>query len=95
MEFGRWFIGDNKGDLLRYVQAESIALCLEETMDADWYEYDSSSEEFVESESLQIICVDDIECFCQKLDISGLKYQSSRNGLYVVDGSSLSGRKCF
>ena len=94
-ELGRWFIGENTGDFSRYVEAHSIALCLEETTDADWFEYDSSSGEFIKSESLQIRCIDDIECSCQKLDISGFEYQATRNGLYAGDGVTLNGRKCF
>ena len=94
-EYGRWLIGANTGDFSRYVEAHSIALCLEETKDADWFEYDSSSGEMIKSESLQIRCVDNIECSCQKLDISGFQHQTSRNGVYVVDGATLNGRKCY
>ena len=88
-------IGANVGDYSRYVEAYSVALCLEETTSDDWYEYDSSLEEFVKPENLGIICVDDIECNCQKLDISGFQHQLSRNGYYVADGATLNGRKCF
>ena len=92
-EHGRWLIGANTGDFSRYVEAHSIALCLEETKDTDWFEWDGNL--WTRAENIQIKCVDDIECSCQKLDISGFQHQASRNGLYVGDRATLNGRKCF
>ena len=39
---------------------------------------------------------DDIySCFCNSFDISGLKFMTSRNGLYTFNNSSLNGRNRF
>ena len=44
-------------------------------------------------DGFQLKCLDDIKCSCQKFDISGLQYQASRNGVYVVNAINIYGRK--
>ena len=94
-KFDRWFIGSNVGNTVRNAEAYSIALCLEEISTDDWYQWNSSTKQMEKPVNLQMKCLNDINCSCQKLRISGFQYQWSRNGDYIKQNSTLNGRKCF
>ena len=76
-KFDRWFIGSNVGSTVRNAEAYSIALCLEEIATDDWYQWNSSTKQMEKPVNLQMKCLNDINCSCQKLRISGFQY----NGL--------------
>ena len=88
-----WHIGPTAGSDFAYAQIDTIEFCAEKFVNATWYELDGSNRS--PSETLGIRCLDDIECFCQNLDISGFKHQSILNGIYVDNNLKVGGRYCF
>ena len=91
----KWYIGPETGSVNRGVEANSNAICVEETVGVDWFEYSGVLTGWTEPENFQIKCIDGIHCSCKTLHISGFQYQTSRNGHYVISNSTLNGRKCF
>ena len=92
---GKWFIGPTIGSFSRGMEGIPMARIsnntAHEVVNATWFELNGS--QMVPSENVQIKCLDDIKCFCQNLDISGLQYQL--NGFYTVNNSTIGGRNCF
>ena len=92
--YGKWFIDASTGSSSRGVEIDSVDMCAEELYNADWFEWDGS--QMIESNNIRFQCVDDIMCSCKTLDITGFSYhQSSRNGLYTFNNSTLNGRNRF
>ena len=89
----KWYIGPTIGGWSRGVEVNSIEICAENIANANWFEWDGS--QMTESYNIRFQCVDDITCFCKMLDIAGLENQSTRNGLYTFNNSTLNGRKGF
>jgi len=90
--YGKWYIGPTLSDETRGVEVNSLDVCIEETANDDWFEWDDS--QWIQVESIQVRCVDHIDCSCQNIDISGFKRQSTRNGLFVAGNNTIHGRKC-
>ena len=89
----QWYIGPTVGGYVRGIEGNSVEICAEETFEADWFEWDGN--QMTKAENIQLKCVDDIQCSCQNIDISGFVYQWTRNGRYVRSDSLLNGRNGF
>ena len=90
--YGTWSIGKAVGDTARGVDFKSVAICAED-IKGDVEEFTGS--EWEKTENAQIKCIDDIICACKNLEISGLQYQTSRNGHYIFDETFSNGRLGF
>ena len=91
--YGQWYIGGETGSGSRGVEINSVEMCVEDIANANWFEWENS--QWIESKNLTLQCVDSVMCSCQKLDISGFRHQTRRNGLYIFNNSSLNGRNRF
>ena len=91
--YGKWYIGSSTGSTSRGVEIDSLDICADKMDDADWFEWGGS--QMNESNNIRFQCVDDITCSCKMLDIAGLANQSTRNGLYIFNNSTLNGRNRF
>ena len=91
--YSQWYIGPSTGSDTKGVKINSVDICAKEMFNADWFEYYGS--QWIESNNITLQCVDDIMCSCKMLDIAGLKRQSSKNGLYYFNNSTLNGRNRF
>ena len=92
---GKWFIGPTIGSFSRGMEGIPMERLSNSTtnnaLNASWFELNGS--QMVPSENVQIICLDDIYCSCQNLDISGLQYQY--DGFYIANNFTVGGRNCF
>ena len=91
-QYSAWYISSTMGAGSRGVDFKSTAICAEE-IKGDVEEWTGS--EMTKAKNAQIKCIDDITCACKNLEISGLQYQTSRNGHYIIDETFLNGRLGF
>ena len=90
-----WLIGPTAGSDIAYAQIETVEFCAEKFVNASLYELDGLNSVPSETLQMRIKCIDDFQCSCQNLDISGFKYQYELNGIYVANNSTVGGRKRF
>ena len=94
---GKWFIGPTIGSFSRGIESIPMKNLANHTandvLNASWFEFDGSK--MVSSESAQLTCLDDINCSCQSLDISGLEFQYQSYERYVATNVTYSGRNCL
>jgi len=84
----KWYIGPSIGSSSRGIERIS-----NRTGNDYWYEWDGSK--WIAANQVQLKCIDQIECSCKNLDISGFDFHGLRHGLYVAQNTVLHGRKCF
>ena len=95
---GKWFIGPTIGSFSRGMEGIPTKMLgnhtAKDVFNATWFELNGSKME--SSESVQITCLDHINCPCQNLDISGLNHNQYRSqGRYVATNVTYGGRNCF
>ena len=89
-----WLIGPTAGSDSAYAQIHTVEFCAEKFVNASWYDLDGLYQ-IPRSSQMRIKCLDDIECSCKNLDISGFEYQYELNGIYVANNLTVYERKCF
>ena len=55
--YGKWYIGGETGSGTRGVQINSVDLCAESIVNADWFEWHGSR--WIQVEEIFVQCVDD------------------------------------
>ena len=55
--YGKWYIGSSTGSTSRGVEIDSLDICAEEMVDADWFEWNGS--QMSQVEDISVRCIDD------------------------------------
>ena len=92
-----WFIGPTIGNDSAYILIESVEFCAEEFVNNSWFERGliSNQWELIQSENVLVQCLDDINCSCRNLDVSGFEHNTLANGHFIMTNSTIDGRKCY
>ena len=90
---GQWRIGPTEGGDLIIARANSSEICAKALEKTDWVEFDGT--QWNKLETAQVKCLDNIDCACRNLDITGFQIQRNCNGQYELNHTIFDGRKCF